>query len=57
MSARAWVLQGGAETMLAYGVTPPAPMTANENEWHAAADALRRAGVARVDAWVCARVP
>ncbi|KGM56695.1 hypothetical protein N799_02020, partial [Lysobacter arseniciresistens ZS79] len=24
---------------------------------HAAADALRRAGVARVDAWVCARVP
>lgn len=43
MSARAWVLQGGAETMLAYGVTPPAPMTANENEWHAAADALRAA--------------
>jgi predicted amidophosphoribosyltransferase len=24
---------------------------------HAAADALLRAGVARVDAWVCARVP
>jgi ComF family protein len=24
---------------------------------HAATDALRRAGVARVDAWVCARVP
>ncbi|KAB8198098.1 ComF family protein, partial [Lysobacter maris] len=24
---------------------------------HAAARALRRAGVARVDAWVCARVP
>jgi ComF family protein len=24
---------------------------------HAAADALRRAGIARVDAWVCARVP
>lgn len=24
---------------------------------HAAADALRRAGVARIDAWVCARVP
>jgi len=24
---------------------------------HAAADALRRAGVERVDAWVCARVP
>jgi len=24
---------------------------------HAAAHALRRAGVARVDAWVCARVP
>ena len=24
---------------------------------HAAAEALRRAGVARVDAWVCARAP
>jgi ComF family protein len=24
---------------------------------HAAADALRRAGIARIDAWVCARVP
>jgi predicted amidophosphoribosyltransferase len=24
---------------------------------HAAATALRQAGVARVDAWVCARVP
>ncbi|HSR64265.1 MAG TPA: phosphoribosyltransferase family protein, partial [Xanthomonadaceae bacterium] len=24
---------------------------------HAAARALRRAGVARVDAWICARVP
>lgn len=24
---------------------------------HAAAEALRRAGVARIDAWVCARVP
>jgi serine/threonine protein phosphatase 1 len=43
MSARAWVLQGGAETFLAYGVTPPAAMTANENEWQAAAEALRAA--------------
>ncbi len=43
MSARAWILQGGAETLIAYGVNPPAPMTANENEWQAAAEALRTA--------------
>jgi len=43
LATRAWVLQGGAETMLAYGVTPPSPMAANENEWFAAAEALRAA--------------
>jgi len=43
MSARAWVLQGGAETMMAYGVTPPAPMSATPEEWQAVAAALREA--------------
>lgn len=43
VATRAWVLQGGAETMLAYGVTPPSPMTATEEDWHAAATALRAA--------------
>lgn len=43
IATRAWVLQGGAETMLSYGVTPPAPMAASEDDWLAAAAALREA--------------
>ncbi len=40
MATRAWVVQGGAETLMAYGVTPPAPMSNAEDEWRAAAAAL-----------------
>lgn len=40
---RAWIMQGGAETLLAYGVHPPTPMASSKEEWHAAADALRAA--------------
>jgi serine/threonine protein phosphatase 1 len=38
---RAWVLQGGAETMRAYGVTPPPPIGATEADWLIAAEQLR----------------
>ncbi len=38
---RAWVLQGGAETMRAYGVTPPSPLGASEGDWVIAAELLR----------------
>jgi serine/threonine protein phosphatase 1 len=30
---RAWVLQGGAETLRSYGVTPPAPVGARDEDW------------------------
>lgn len=40
---RAWVLQGGAETLEAYGVTPPAPLQATNDDWIAAAEALNGA--------------
>jgi serine/threonine protein phosphatase 1 len=40
---RAWVVQGGAETLISYGVQPPAPRGASEEEWRAAAEALRAA--------------
>lgn len=30
---RAWVLQGGAETLSSYGVTPPPPVGATEADW------------------------
>ncbi len=43
MSTRAWTVQGGAETLMAYGVRPPAPMNATEEEWLATAEALRAA--------------
>lgn len=38
---RAWVLQGGAETMRSYGVTPPPPLGATEGDWVLAAEMLR----------------
>jgi serine/threonine protein phosphatase 1 len=38
---RAWVLQGGAETLRAYGVQPPAPVAAMDEDWIAVAEALR----------------
>ncbi|MGE0740450.1 MAG: metallophosphoesterase [Hyphomonadaceae bacterium] len=41
LANRAWVLQGGAETLNAYGVRPPSPLSATDEDWHAAAAALR----------------
>lgn len=46
VATRAWLVQGGAETLAAYGVRPPAPMSATEEEWLAAAEALRMAAPA-----------
>lgn len=40
MENRAWVLQGGAETLVSYGISPPAPLGASEADWLAAAAAL-----------------
>jgi Calcineurin-like phosphoesterase len=40
---RAWVLQGGAETLLSYGVQPPSPLGAVDEDWFAAAAALKAA--------------
>ena len=40
---RAWVVQGGAETLISYGVQPPAPRGASGEEWLSAAEALRAA--------------
>lgn len=36
-----WVLHGGAETMMSYGVAPPSLAAASDDEWAAAAGALR----------------
>jgi serine/threonine protein phosphatase 1 len=41
MSNRAWMMQGGVETLLSYGVTPPNPVGANEAEWLDSGEALR----------------
>lgn len=30
---RAWVLQGGAETLVSYGVQPPPPVGASDDDW------------------------
>jgi len=38
---RAWLLQGGAETLVSYGVQPPPPVTAAEDDWIAVAAALK----------------
>lgn len=38
---KAWVLQGGAETMHSYGVAPPPPIGATEADWLIAAEQLR----------------
>jgi len=37
---RAWLLQGGAETLLSYGVAPPAPINASDEDWLAVAAQL-----------------
>lgn len=41
MSNRAWLLQGGAETLLSYGVQPPPPVGAQEQDWIGVAQLLR----------------
>jgi serine/threonine protein phosphatase 1 len=38
---RAWLLQGGAETLVSYGVQPPPPVGAEDDDWIAVATALR----------------
>jgi len=40
---RAWLLQGGAETLVSYGVQPPAPVGARDEDWVAVARALKAA--------------
>jgi serine/threonine protein phosphatase 1 len=38
---RAWVLQGGAETLVSYGVQPPPPVGATDENWTDVAAALK----------------
>jgi serine/threonine protein phosphatase 1 len=40
---RAWVVQGGAETLLAYGVQPLDSRSAHDEDWIATAEALKAA--------------
>lgn len=40
---RRWLLHGGAETMLSYGVQPPPLMGGSDEDWSQAAEALKRA--------------
>lgn len=40
---RAWIVQGGAETLLAYGVQPLDPRSARDADWIATAEALKAA--------------
>ena len=41
VSNRAWLLQGGVETLLSYGVQPPPPVAAADAELESAAELLR----------------
>lgn len=43
LANRAWLLQGGAETLASYGVTPPSPLAAAEADWIKAAEDLKTA--------------
>jgi serine/threonine protein phosphatase 1 len=43
MANRAWLMQGGVETLLSYGVQPPSPVGTSEADWLAAGEALRAA--------------
>jgi serine/threonine protein phosphatase 1 len=36
-----WMLHGGAETMMSYGIAPPSLSSASDEDWAAAANALR----------------
>ncbi len=40
MANRAWLLQGGAETLISYGVTPPPAISGQEQDWRAVAQML-----------------
>jgi len=41
LANRAWLMQGGAETLMSYGVQPPSPISATEADWLAAAGRLK----------------
>lgn len=41
MEHRAWLLQGGAETLLSYGIQPPPPVGAREHDWIGVSQHLR----------------
>lgn len=41
LANRAWLLQGGAETLVSYGVQPPPPVGAQKEDWLETAEALR----------------
>ena len=41
VSNKRWVLHGGAETMMSYGVTPPSIANASDEAWIVAANTLR----------------
>ena len=41
MDNRAWVLQGGAETLVSYGVQPPPPVGAQDEDWISVAATLK----------------
>ncbi len=41
LSNRAWLLQGGVETLLSYGVQPPPPVGAEEQDWIGVAQLFR----------------
>ena len=40
---RTWLMHGGNETLIAYGIQPPSPLHAKEADWAAAGAALREA--------------
>jgi serine/threonine protein phosphatase 1 len=49
---RAWLLQGGAETLLSFGVQPPSPVVADQQEWLDVAQLLRTRMPARHHAFL-----
>lgn len=43
LANKVWLRQGGVETLLSYGVTPPSPVSNNDNDWIEAGAALTAA--------------
>jgi len=43
LANKAWLRQGGVETLLSYGVAPPSPVSTNDNDWLEAGAALTAA--------------